>query len=66
MAISNVVNQLQIVAVLAESIGIIKVSGFGKCNAPADEQYFDHIFSVFLSYRLTPWIIALTKVVNGL
>ena len=54
------------IAVVTENIGNIKVSGFGKCNALADEQYFDHIFSVFLSYRLTPWIIALTKVVNGL
>jgi len=54
------------IAVVTENIENIKVSGFGKCNAPADEQYFDHIFPVFLSYRLTPWIIALTKVVNGL
>jgi len=54
------------IAVVTENIGNIKVSGFGKCNAPADKQYFDHTFPVFLSYRLTPWIIALTKVVNGL
>ena len=53
------------VTVITENVGNIKVSGIGKCNAPADEQYFNHFFPTFLFTGLRP-ASPIPKVVNGL